>query len=1188
MNYSNAAYIPYEWSPDDVILDLYQVQKVSEGYGSNAKILPFHEGGFGIVYKVWHRSWNRHMAVKTPKPGLFLTPEQKDVFIKECETWINLGLHPHIASCHYVRELGGVPRLFSEYADAGNLSEWIKSHRLYAGDQNTILDRVLDLSIQFASGLHYANESGVIHQDVKSLNALMWEDGTLKVTDFGIGSKRHHTREIEKSELSQTLMVTAGSMSLSHCSPEQRAGKKLDRRTDIWSWAVCVLEMFNGGVTWLSGSVADRSLCAYLEHGPSLERIPRIPDAMIPLLRKCFSVDPSERPKTLAECTDVIREIYKQSLHCEYPRPEAPVVMHSSESINNRAISLIDLGRDDEADFLFKQATQKDPENRSIAYNYNLFKWRNKSIAANEFVNCLNKSSNSNINGVVSLLEEGLIDFELGFFNSSRETLRQMSETHEIASSVASQITNQTIKNDTIINLRLSTKEFIGINNIKFSPMNGNIHLLGDIVYNFNYINETACKVLSLDDEVEWINFLKRSRSYVARNKNSSKLILWNPDAHSSINIIEVKGKVMNVFETHDPKFIIATISYSDPNNFFASPVLKIQKFEICNGVLSDELYYGSFLNTVSENGEIIVVLTKMQYGYSPFKIQVWNGRDDKTLIELDYPHATNGPATVVDQKTMRMFCSIADEPGISVIDLKNGFEVTQFAKDLGLVGYLEIANDGDLLLVHSRIEIEGIDVEQVSVCNYNTYSVVTILMRGKNIFSSSYFCWSDFSQGGLIAVREIATGILTVFQNFASGRAPYLYMEDSSYRQSQEMYLKYKAMIRAAEMEWNLGYYLVALRILRKARRIPSYFRHQEALHLWRKIGSVMPKSGVKYFLKIGVFSPKSNTESITFSNNGYMHPDGNDIVLRCNVRDHKNRQSYNKIIMVDTVTSNVKTLFQGEKEKNEFSGFVFLYGNNKSLALIGDTKSQFVTVLGISDFSYRDFDRGDYSFDRPGGDCSFAMSQDGSWIALGLSWLNVGVPKELRAEQPPTVSIWDVASTKRSEVDFDPRTEYATNLYFCRHQGLPALVFYSNLGIQVCSVDRCFERIVIGRLGRTAILSVSSCGSFVAHACGLFPPDNSTVIEVYELASDAECIFSMQVDGKIRSILLTRHGEMLVALFENEIRIYSVTTKIQIFTNLIEGDEFVRMTSFSRDENKICVVGYKMFAMYEIDWDY
>ena len=88
--------VAFEWKPGDVILDLYEVRSVTEGFGEDAQQKNYHQGGFGRVYKVWHRTWRREMAVKAPRAETFTRQEQKDTFTRECETWINLGLHPHI------------------------------------------------------------------------------------------------------------------------------------------------------------------------------------------------------------------------------------------------------------------------------------------------------------------------------------------------------------------------------------------------------------------------------------------------------------------------------------------------------------------------------------------------------------------------------------------------------------------------------------------------------------------------------------------------------------------------------------------------------------------------------------------------------------------------------------------------------------------------------------------------------------------------------------------------------------------------------------------------------------------------------------------------------------------------------------------------------------------------------------
>ena len=103
--------VPAEWKVGDFILDLYEVKQVHEG------------GGMGLVYRVHQREWDFYLAVKSPRADFFQTDKQKDNFIRECETWIGLGLHPNTVSCHYVRTLGGIPWVFAEYVVAGRSRE---------------------------------------------------------------------------------------------------------------------------------------------------------------------------------------------------------------------------------------------------------------------------------------------------------------------------------------------------------------------------------------------------------------------------------------------------------------------------------------------------------------------------------------------------------------------------------------------------------------------------------------------------------------------------------------------------------------------------------------------------------------------------------------------------------------------------------------------------------------------------------------------------------------------------------------------------------------------------------------------------------------------------------------------------------------------------------------------------------
>ena len=149
MTHTDPEAVPPIWQIGDVILDRYEVQQI------------FTSGGMGLVYRVYHRGWGMALAVKSPRPEFLQTAEQIESFEREAETWVNLGLHPHIVSCYYIRRLGGIPRIFAEFVEGGTLADWIRSRKLYEGGPEQALKRILDVATQFAWGLHYAHEKGL-------------------------------------------------------------------------------------------------------------------------------------------------------------------------------------------------------------------------------------------------------------------------------------------------------------------------------------------------------------------------------------------------------------------------------------------------------------------------------------------------------------------------------------------------------------------------------------------------------------------------------------------------------------------------------------------------------------------------------------------------------------------------------------------------------------------------------------------------------------------------------------------------------------------------------------------------------------------------------------------------------------------------------------------------------------------
>src|SRR6266480_4642902 len=106
----------------------------------------------GMVYGVHHRQWNTDLAVKSPRPEFFQDAADVANFEREAETWVNLGLHAQTVSCFYIRRLGGILRIFAEFVDGGRLADWIRTRKIYVGTRDEVLERILNIAIQFAWG----------------------------------------------------------------------------------------------------------------------------------------------------------------------------------------------------------------------------------------------------------------------------------------------------------------------------------------------------------------------------------------------------------------------------------------------------------------------------------------------------------------------------------------------------------------------------------------------------------------------------------------------------------------------------------------------------------------------------------------------------------------------------------------------------------------------------------------------------------------------------------------------------------------------------------------------------------------------------------------------------------------------------------------------------------------------------
>lgn len=360
------------WRAGDVVDGRYEVIKLAG------------QGGMGRVYQVRHLQWGIDLAVKQPHPDALLGTGAREEFVEEAEAWVSLGLHPNLCCCHYVRQLDGLPTVFAEYVPGGSLRSWIADGRLYEGPATVVLRRVLDVAVQFAWGLEHAHRRGMVHQDVKPGNVLLdtlHGDISVKVTDFGLARAGAGTRLTpldpgSEADRAASILVSRAGLTPAYASPEQAAGAVLSQRTDVYSYAVSVLEMFTGKRLWRTGSAAGQALNAYLAGGTARPGTPAMPADLGTLLESCLRRDPSQRPGSMADIAAEISSIYKSAVRSAYPRKLPRAADLRADELNNRAVSLLDLGRTAEAEDTFTAAHEVDPRHLAATYNAGLLRWR--------------------------------------------------------------------------------------------------------------------------------------------------------------------------------------------------------------------------------------------------------------------------------------------------------------------------------------------------------------------------------------------------------------------------------------------------------------------------------------------------------------------------------------------------------------------------------------------------------------------------------------------------------------------------------------------------------------------------------------------------------------------------------------------------------------------------------------------
>lgn len=262
------------------------------------------KGAMGVVYKGKDPSINRTVAIKTIHPYHLESDsgaELRNRFKREAQA-AGQCQHPNIVTVYEFADDQGIPFIAMEYIVGNELREIQKTPDLLDVSQK------LKVIIQVLQALLYAHNRRILHRDIKPANIIMLEDGTVKITDFGIA-------RLDGSDITQTGFIVG---TPSYMSPEQIRGEQLDQRSDLFSVGVVLYEMLTGGKPFAeTDATATIHAVLHKEPPPPSEINPRLSKTLDPVVERGLQKDRRLRFNNATDFIDAINKACEQSLETD-------------------------------------------------------------------------------------------------------------------------------------------------------------------------------------------------------------------------------------------------------------------------------------------------------------------------------------------------------------------------------------------------------------------------------------------------------------------------------------------------------------------------------------------------------------------------------------------------------------------------------------------------------------------------------------------------------------------------------------------------------------------------------------------------------------------------------------------------------------------------------------------------------
>ena len=272
---------------------------IGENIGPYRIIEQLGQGGMATVYKAYHASLDRYVALKVLHPAFHQDQTFTARFQREARVVARLE-HPNIVPVYDYSEYENRPYLVMKYIEGDTLKARLNKGPLTSQEIEDVINSV-------GSALAFAHRQGILHRDIKPSNVMIALDGFMYLADFGLA---RIAEAGESTMSSDSIMGTP-----QYISPEQAMGKKdLDAGTDIYSFGVMLYEMVVGQVPFS----ADTPFSIIHDHIYTplplpMKVNPKVPEPVQRVLLKALAKDRLDRYESVEDLMTAFKDAWSEA-----------------------------------------------------------------------------------------------------------------------------------------------------------------------------------------------------------------------------------------------------------------------------------------------------------------------------------------------------------------------------------------------------------------------------------------------------------------------------------------------------------------------------------------------------------------------------------------------------------------------------------------------------------------------------------------------------------------------------------------------------------------------------------------------------------------------------------------------------------------------------------------------------------